>query len=1356
MKFKVYLDSRRRFLMSWLRIGTLSLLTGAASAGTLDVAILAADSAPKPQDVQSKLLATGQFDSVDIIDVQHTTPTLAQLQNYSAVLVYKNWTYADSTSLGNTLADYYDAGGGVVCTVFETASNRFFLGGRWASGPYHALARGGIQFTYPGLNEIGTIYDSSHPVVDGVTTFTAGARPNYTGLTPSSFRIADYVGGFPLAAAKPYLGHHIVDLGFFAPSTDVTVNAAWTSATNGDLIMANALVFVASPVVKDDLYNALEDTPLAVSAPGVMANDFASSASAASVELVAGPSNGLLDLQSDGSFTYNPNPNFNGVDTFTYRIIAGTLESSVATVQIQVGGIGDAPIASQDAFTATEDTILTATVPGVLGNDVDGDGDSLSALIVTSPHSGSLFLNGDGSFAYVPEPNFTGIDYFTYRASDGVFSSADTTVTITVGPVADAPVAEPDSYELDEDTSLTISVPGVLANDTDPDGDNLTAELVTETQHGIVLLDADGVFSYVPDADYFGSDSFTYRATDGELHSPDITVTLTINSINDFAVPNDDYFSATEQQPLIVAAPGVLGNDTDTENEELSAFVVEAPLSGTLNLASDGGFTYTPDVAFNGTDIFRYLANDGHGNSTTGTVYLAVLPHNDAPVAMNDQYVALEDNVLQIAASNGVMLNDSDEDKDLLIARLIKEPLHGSINLNLDGSFEYTPDINYRGSDRFTYQANDGFADSNIAVVSIDVGSVNDGPVAVADLFGSYEEQTLSIAAPGILSNDVDNDEEPLSSILLKNPSNGTLVLDSDGSFVYTPYSNFAGTDEFLYKINDGHTESAATTVTIQVGNLNDSPVAVDDALFVLENQTVDLPAAGILANDFDADSGDTLSAQLIRAPLHGTLNLQSDGALVYTPTALYHGADDFVYRAFDGAAFSKPATVTITVQSVNTKPVLTNVIVNSINESGTATVSGTIIDPNFSDAHQVTVNWGNNTAPDVVQLVTGMNVFNISRQFADDNPTSTPLDTHTVQVLVQDGKGGIDSHSVPLTVANVAPRLYNVVITPHLPVKSAATLVGTWSDPGASDSFDLLVNWGDGSPLQTVHYLPGTDKFELSHAYAMAGNYNVQVDLTDDDNGSAQAQTMVSVSGQADLQVSCAVAPDTVRMGALVTYNLMVKNNGPGIASNVRLLEQLPEGLQVQSSSQEYIVEDNNLVFSLGTLNSGTSRYVQIEAITTATGTLSSTAKVEADEDDPAESNNLVVTNLVVTPANGPDLEAALVTISQKCKSRSHGQKCTVNGKVLITNSGNLPADKSGIALYLSQDAMLDPGDRLVKSSTVKALSPGKSQLLKVRVKLPNGVTTSGMYIIAVVDPNQRLEETNENNNRSYQGPLL
>lgn len=200
-----------------------------------------------------------------------------------------------------------------------------------------------------------------------------------------------------------------------------------------------------------------------------------------------------------------------------------------------------APVGAVDGYSTVEDEILTVEAPGVLANDTDADGDTLTATGVTQPANGEVDLAADGSFTYTPAAGFSGTDTFTYKADDGTATSAATTVTITVEeadqpPVNTAPVAGDDAYSTVEDEPLTLPAPGVLANDTDADGNALTATGVTQPANGAVTMAADGSFTYTPDAGFSGKDVFTYRADDGTDTSAPATVTITVKALGTTAV----------------------------------------------------------------------------------------------------------------------------------------------------------------------------------------------------------------------------------------------------------------------------------------------------------------------------------------------------------------------------------------------------------------------------------------------------------------------------------------------------------------------------------------------------------------------------------------------------------------------------------------------------------------------------------------------------------------------------------------------------------------------------------------------------------------------------------------------------
>jgi VCBS repeat-containing protein len=241
-----------------------------------------------------------------------------------------------------------------------------------------------------------------------------------------------------------------------------------------------------------------------------------------------------------------------------------------------------APVATDDAYSTAEDTILTVAAPGVLTNDSDPDGNPLTAVLVSGPSHGTLTLNGTGSFSYTPATDFAGSDSFSYRASDGTLTSNPATVTISVTAVNDAPTAAGEAYSTAEDTALTVAPPGVLANDTDPDGEPLTAVLESVPSHGTLTLNTDGSFTYTPAAEFTGSDSFTYRASDGTLTSNPATVTLTVAAVNDTPT-------------VTVTAGGTCGSDDRSGTINLTVGDVDSAATSLALSASSSNSMLLPD-----------------------------------------------------------------------------------------------------------------------------------------------------------------------------------------------------------------------------------------------------------------------------------------------------------------------------------------------------------------------------------------------------------------------------------------------------------------------------------------------------------------------------------------------------------------------------------------------------------------------------------------------------------------------------------------------------------------------------------------------------------------------------------------
>ena len=483
-----------------------------------------------------------------------------------------------------------------------------------------------------------------------------------------------------------------------------------------------------SPLAQDDTYSVDEDGKLVVpGGSGVLINDSTGGdGGALVVSAHTSPFSGTLALSEDGSLIYTPNPDFNGFDTFKYTIadIDGTTSTGVVT--ITVNSVNDSPLAQDDSYTVDEDEMLSVGIDsGLLSNDsIGGDGGILAAVRVIEPSNGTLVLNIDGSFTYVPLPDYNGNDSFSYSIADIDGTTSTGVVRITVNSVGDNPLAVDDSYIVDEDNTLTVEVDsGLLSNDSiGGDGGVLTVKQMTVPDKGTLILDSDGSFSYVPLPDYNGNDRFTYSIADSDGDTDTATVTVIVNSVDDSPLAQDDSYSVDEDGRLIVeGGSGVLDNDhIGGDGGILAISSNTSPLNGTLKINEQGSLLYIPSPDFNGSDAFMYTITDIDGTTSTGSVSIDVESVNDHPLAQDDSYSVDEDNTLRVEVDRGLLSNDiTGGDGGALAATLVTDPENGTLMLNSDGSFTYTPVADYNGNDSFTYSIADSDGDADIATVLI-------------------------------------------------------------------------------------------------------------------------------------------------------------------------------------------------------------------------------------------------------------------------------------------------------------------------------------------------------------------------------------------------------------------------------------------------------------------------------------------------------------------------------------------------------------------------------------------------------------------------------------------------------------
>ncbi len=371
-----------------------------------------------------------------------------------------------------------------------------------------------------------------------------------------------------------------------------------------------------APDAVDDAFTTDEDTPLS----GRLDTNDTTGDGTNNWAKRTDPAHGTVTVDANGSFTYTPETNYHGSDSFIYALTDEDGDEENATVTLTIISVDDVPIAVNDTFTIDEDTPLS----GCLGvNDTVGDGNNTWTRTADPAH-GTLTLQSDGNFTYTPATNYNGTDHFSYRLTDedGQSQSSIATVTLTIRSVNDRPHAADDSAITDEDTPIEINV---IANDSDVDGtvDTTSVTVTRPPIHGALSVHpGTGKITYTPSADYHGSDRFSYTVKDYEgAISNEATVTLTVNSIPDAPRASDD--SATID-PNTTVSIHVLDNDTDPEGNTLTISATGAPSHGSITVLDNGIITYTPDTDYAGNDTFTYTVSNGHGGTDTAEVHIVI------------------------------------------------------------------------------------------------------------------------------------------------------------------------------------------------------------------------------------------------------------------------------------------------------------------------------------------------------------------------------------------------------------------------------------------------------------------------------------------------------------------------------------------------------------------------------------------------------------------------------------------------------------------------------------------------------------------------------------------------------------
>jgi hypothetical protein len=460
--------------------------------------------------------------------------------------------------------------------------------------------------------------------------------------------------------------------------------------SDGELTSVPATVSLAiasendAPIANNLTINLNEDNAAAITLTG---SD--SEGSPLNYTLVSQPEKGRLTGTAPG-LTYTPNPNINGIDSFTFKVSDGVL-SAIAIVTLNIAPVNDEPAAIAQNLTLEEDTSKSITLSGT-----DVEAATLSYAIVTPPAKGAL-SGTVPNLVYTPNVNANGSDSFAFQVNDGELSSGTATVTLNITALNDVPIALGQTINLKEDAISPITLTG-----SDSEGTPLTYSLVSQPAKGRLSGTAPDL-SYAPNANVNGTDSFTFKVSDGVLSAIAI-VTLEIAPVNDAPVAVGQNLDLDEDTTKSITLVG-----TDVEGTDLSFALVTAPAKGKLS-GTLPNLVYTPNANAHGDDSFRFKVSDGGITSPEALVTLKIRPVNDAPLAQAQ--------ILSIDAGVplDILLSATDVEDDQLTYTIITPPKHGSL-IGSGARFVYT--AANAGDDYFEFVASDPLAQSAPARINI-------------------------------------------------------------------------------------------------------------------------------------------------------------------------------------------------------------------------------------------------------------------------------------------------------------------------------------------------------------------------------------------------------------------------------------------------------------------------------------------------------------------------------------------------------------------------------------------------------------------------------------------------------------
>ena len=677
-----------------------------------------------------------------------------------------------------------------------------------------------------GINYNGASYNKSTGLVT-VNFSSVYLRAERTGVAChwTSYSNATYtvtVDGVSRSVTKD--GHGSAVGGNFSVSVPVSsANTISISGSSSKIRVAGVTIgspnvpgFNANPVAANLALTTSEDEAGTVT---LVASD--ADGDSLSYSVVSAPHNSHGTVSISGSKAiFSPRPNWNGTTSFTYRAFDGQEYSNPATVNVTVRAVNDAPSVTDKVMSIDEDTVGTLTLTAT-DVDLSFEGDSHTWEIVTAPNAahGTATISGS-TLTFTPSANWNGSTSLTYRAKDskGAYS-APMSVTITVNPVNDAPLADAKSLSTPEDTAGTVTLSG-----TDIDSPAPSAfQVVTapNAAHGSASISGSAL-TFTPSANWNGSTSLTYRAQDSSgAWSTPVTVNITVTPVNDLPAVSNRTLS-TDEDTTGTLTLTVSDVDLSFEGDSHTWEIVKAPNAAHASASISGStLTFIPVANWNGTTTLTYRAKDSKGAySAPMTVTITVISVNDVPVAADLDVTTPEETAITISRPGTDI-----EDNDSLQFVVSGSVTNGTLKVN-GPNVEFTPALDYNGTSVIKFKVIDTEgAWSNEGTITVNVTAVNDVPTHTGATISANEGQPSEPTAPWV--TDVDTPYGDMHTFSIESqPANGSVAL-VDGKLIYTPAAQFHGEDTFTIRATDGEGESVVGTALVTVNKFNFAPTDI-------------------------------------------------------------------------------------------------------------------------------------------------------------------------------------------------------------------------------------------------------------------------------------------------------------------------------------------------------------------------------------------------------------------------------------------------------------------------------------------------------------------------------------------------